>query len=98
MTRLNLLKLNSKEEYRNYFIKKYCNNEIYTFSGIKVKFYEDQFEHAFYESANHKKRDKSIFSYERAEKNNPLIAGSVGNLYTSFTVVKDYPIIIILHL
>lgn len=68
MTRLNLLKLNGKEEYKDYFVKKYCNRKIYTFSGIRVKFYEDQFEHAFYESSNHKKRDKSIFSYKRAER------------------------------
>lgn len=32
-----------------------------------MKFYEDQFEHAFYESLNHLKRDKSIFSIERAK-------------------------------
>lgn len=68
MNRLELLKLNSKEQYKDYFVKNYCNKKIYTFSGILVKFYEDQFEHAFYESANHQKIDKSIFSYERAER------------------------------
>lgn len=33
-----------------------------------MKFYEDQFEHAFFESINHQKRDKSMFSIERAER------------------------------
>ena len=70
MKRLELLKFATKEQYKEYFIQRYCKREIYTFSGIKVKFYEDQFEHAFYESANHKKRDKSIFSIKRAERIN----------------------------
>lgn len=68
MTRLELLEFNNKEEYKVYFIEEYCKKSIYTYSGIRVRFYEDQFEHAFYESENHKKRDKSIFSHERARR------------------------------
>lgn len=58
----------TEKEYKEYFIKNYCEKEIYTYSGINVKFYEDQFEHCFFESKNFKKRDKSIFSKERAER------------------------------
>lgn len=65
---MKLLKLKNIEEYKSYFKLQYCNKEIYTLSGIKVKFYEDQFEHAFFKSENYKKRDKSIFAYERAER------------------------------
>jgi len=63
-----LLHLETQEEYKKHFIEKYCTRKINTFSGIPVKFYEDQFEHAFFASANRKKRDKSIFSTERAER------------------------------
>ncbi len=63
-----LLRLETQEEYKKHFIDKYCNGKIYTFSNIRVKFYEDQFEHSFFESMNRQKRDKSIFSKERAER------------------------------
>lgn len=65
---MKLLQLKTPEQYKQHFIKKYCKRSIYTFSGIKVKFYEDQFEHAFFESENYKKRDKSVFSIERAQR------------------------------
>lgn len=65
---MKLLQLKTPEDYRQHFIEKYCSRKIYTFSNIRVKFYEDQFEHSFYESQNRKKRDKSIFSIERAQR------------------------------
>jgi hypothetical protein len=63
-------KLRGKEpdEYRDLFIKTYCEEPIVTFDGISVKFYSSMFDHAFYESENKKKKDKSLFSYNRAEK------------------------------
>lgn len=67
---MNLLYLNNEEEYKNYFILNYCKQKIFTYSGIEVKFYEDQFKHAFYESEDYKKRDKSIFSWRRARRIN----------------------------
>ena len=65
---MELLILKTVEEYKKFFIDNYCNKDIYCYDGMKVKFYEDQFEHAFYESKNYKKRDKSIFSEERAQR------------------------------
>lgn len=65
---MQFLILDSIEDYKNYFINNYCKADIYTYNGIHVKFYEDQFEHCCYESANFKKRDKSIFSHERAKR------------------------------
>ncbi len=67
---MTILELKTKQEYKEYYIEEYCNKQIYTFSGILVKFYQNQFEHAFFESANHQKRDKSIFSIERAKRMN----------------------------
>ena len=64
----NLLHLNCEEQYRNHYKEKYCKKELETFDGIKVKFYEDKFEHAFYESSNHKARNKDIFSIDRATR------------------------------
>lgn len=61
-----LLHLATIEEYKKYFVNKYCKKEIVTFDGISVKFYEDQFEHAFFESSNKKKRNKDTFSVARA--------------------------------
>lgn len=58
----------SIEEYRSIFDETYCKVPITTFDGISVKFYSNMFDHAFYESDNKKERDKSLFSYNRAEK------------------------------
>lgn len=65
---MELLKLKTVEEYKKYFIDNYCSQEIYSHDGVQIKFYEDQFEHAFYESKNRQKRDKSLFSEERAQR------------------------------
>ena len=57
-------------EYRALYEMIYCDfsNPIFTFDGIHVRFFKEKFEHAFYESKNWKKGDKSVFSNERAEK------------------------------
>lgn len=46
----------------------YCIKEIETFDEVKVKFYDDMFDHCFYESANRIEKDKSILSLNRLEK------------------------------
>lgn len=55
-------------EMRKLWKEEYCKEEIETFDGVKVKFYEDMFDHCFYESDNRKKKDKSILSLNRLEK------------------------------
>lgn len=55
-------------EMRKLWKKEYCLADIETFDGVKVKFYEDMFDHCFYESDNRKKKDKSILSLNRLEK------------------------------
>lgn len=64
------LKLKSPEEYRRLFERTYCNKEnpIVTFDNITVKFYADMFGHAFFESAEWKYKDKSIFSFDRTDR------------------------------
>ncbi len=63
-----LLYLDSEQAYRQYFIKKYCNQKVETWNHIEVKFYSEKFEDAFFESLNNKKRDKSKFSVQRAQR------------------------------
>ena len=54
--------------YKNIYKKFYCKKPILTFDNISVKFYVDDFEHAFFESANRKTKDKSKFSHKRANR------------------------------
>lgn len=60
--------LMSESELRQLWSDTYCNSTITTFDGIKVKFYSNMFEHAFFESYNRIENDKSILSLNRCEK------------------------------
>ncbi|MBK5210616.1 MAG: hypothetical protein JJE44_14110 [Flavobacteriaceae bacterium] len=55
-------------EMRKIWKDEYCNMPIETFDGVLVRFYEDMFDHCFFESANRKAKDKSILSLNRLEK------------------------------
>lgn len=57
-----------EQEMRKLWKEEYCQAEIETFDGVKVKFYEDMFDHCFYESNNRKEKDKTILSLNRLEK------------------------------
>ena len=59
------------EQYlRDMWNDAYCKQEIYTFDGIRVYFYDDNFDHAFYESTDrrqgiHKSKKKDVPSPRR---------------------------------
>ena len=57
-------------ELRQIWKDEYCDksNPIFTHDGIVVSFNEYMFDHCFFESANWKKKDKSILSLNRLEK------------------------------
>ena len=55
-------------ELRKIWLEEDCQNEIITFDGVKVKFYEDMFDHVFFESRDRIEKDKSILSLNRLEK------------------------------
>lgn len=55
-------------ELRKIWSEVYCDQKIETFDGIEVQFFKKMFDHCFYESANRKKKDKSILSLNRLEK------------------------------
>jgi len=65
----------SKAEYRKHYETNYCSGVIHTFDGLRVYFPKRQFDHAFFESASRRKRDKSIFSMERAKRIDWIKAG-----------------------
>jgi hypothetical protein len=58
----------SEVELREVWRKEYCEQDIITFDNVQVKFYEDMFDHAFFESADRVKKDKSILSLNRLQK------------------------------
>lgn len=49
--------------------------ELYAFDDLRILFYKDTFDHAFFESKNRRARDKSQFSIERAKRMSFLKAG-----------------------
>ncbi len=57
-------------EYRDHYEREYCRAVIHTCDGLRVFFPKRQFDHAFFESANRRARDKSVFSRTRAERIN----------------------------
>ena len=57
-----------EEELRLIWKEVYCESPIVTFDGISVQFYTNMFDHCFYESADRRKKDKSILSLNRLEK------------------------------
>lgn len=62
-----LIEYANQDEYLQHYIREYCCRPVVTFDGIAVSFYEDRFEHSFYESS---KRDgnKDRFSEVRARR------------------------------
>ncbi len=54
--------------YKTIFSSFYCGKPIKTFDNILVFFKDNSFEHAFFESLNRRAKDKSRFSYKRANR------------------------------
>ncbi|MEM0541832.1 hypothetical protein WFZ85_04345 [Flavobacterium sp. j3] len=58
----------SETDLRQLWNDEYCKVDVYTHDGILVQFYQDMFDHCFYESYDRGARDKSILSLNRLEK------------------------------
>lgn len=63
-----LVHYSTVDEYRDHYQRCYCDVKISTFDGLRVYFPKRQFEDAFFESADRRARDKSVFSLARAER------------------------------
>lgn len=55
----------SEEEFREMWRSRYCRQAIYTYDGIRVKFYDSNFDHAFYESSDRRQANKDVLSFRR---------------------------------
>lgn len=58
----------SEEDLRKIWREEYCEQDIFTLDEVQVKFYEDMFDHAFFESVDRIEKDKSVLSLNRLEK------------------------------
>lgn len=58
----------TETELRQLWDDEYCKVNVYTHDGIHVKFYQNMFDHCFYESYDREAKDKSILSLNRLEK------------------------------
>lgn len=58
----------TEDELRKIWQEEYCDQVIHTFDNILVKFYQEMFDHVFYESSSRKTKDKAIISLNRLEK------------------------------
>jgi hypothetical protein len=63
----------TEEELRELWRQEYCRQVIHTHDGVRVKFYDSNFDHAFYESSDrrqsaNKKKHKDILSLVRLSR------------------------------
>lgn len=58
----------TEDEFREMWRKYYCRQTIYTFDGIRVKFYDSNFDHAFYESSDRHQANKDVLSFRRLSR------------------------------
>lgn len=56
--RLIVFKDHTEADFRKIWHDVYCTNRISTFDGVEVSFYDNQFNHAFYESTKRNQRGK----------------------------------------
>lgn len=52
----------TEEEFREMWRSNYCRQVIYTFDGIRVRFYDSHFDHTFYESSDRRQANKDVLS------------------------------------
>ena len=70
---LMVAKDHTEEELRRIWAEEYCRKVIKTHDGIRVHFYDSNFDHAYYESSvrngsSNKPKSKDIFSPRRAAR------------------------------
>ena len=58
----------TEEQFREMWRSNYCRQAIYTYDGIRVKFYDSNFDHAFYESSDRRLGNKDVLSRRRLSR------------------------------
>lgn len=79
-----LLSLPTVEDYRHYYENTYCRAKVLTFDGIRVQFFPEDFDHAFWRDSNRQVKDKAVFDWERAKRMDwirAVLASPSGELY-----------------
>lgn len=87
----------TEEELRELWRAEYCRRIIKTHDGIRVRFYDNNFDHAFYESSSRKRSKegkKDILSYVRLERMlwiKDVLADASADMYVGYnTAIKSY--------
>jgi len=69
MTLPPLLLLPSERDYRSHFRESYSRGpEIVTLDGMKIKFHDNQFSHAFYRTDRQSRRKTTTADYDRMKR------------------------------
>lgn len=68
-----VVKDHTEEDFRKIWTEEYCRKVIITHDGIRVHFYDSNFDHAFFESSvrngsGNKPKSKDVFSPRRAAR------------------------------
>src|SRR3990170_1828658 len=64
-----LLKLPDEAAYRDHYRRAFVKvSPLLTFDGIKVNFFPEQFNHAFFRDSSRTAKDKARFDWQRAER------------------------------
>lgn len=62
----------TEEQFREMWKENYCQKQIFTHDGVRVHFYDNNFDHAFFESSvrnsSNKKKSKDILSLRRLSR------------------------------
>ena len=96
---LMVVKNYTEEELRRIWAEEYCRKVIKTHDGIRVHFYDSNFDHAFYESSvrngsSNKPKSKDIFSPRRAARMmwiKDVLADKEAKMYVGYdSKIKGY--------
>ncbi len=97
--KLLVVKDHSEADLRRIWSEEYCRKVIKTHDGIRVHFYDSNFDHAFYESSvrnggGNKPKSKDIFSPRRAARImwiKDVLADKTAKMYVGYdSKVKEY--------
>ena len=94
-----VVKDHTEEDLRRIWSEEYCRKVIKTHDGIRVHFYDSNFDHAFFESSvrngsSRKSKSKDVFSPQRASRMmwiKDVLADKQAKMYVGYdSKVKGY--------
>lgn len=94
-----VVKDHTEADFRKMWTEEYCRKVIKTHDGIRVHFYDSNFNHTFFESSvrnggGNKPKSKDIFSYRRAARMmwiKYVLADKTAKMYVGYdNTIKGY--------